>query len=82
MFDCDYDYEDFCFVTSPTKKLLNEDNEPQWVFRRFGSCSYDREYRGRIRGTIELTHFCFCAFAGWGKPCWMLAKANTELYFL
>ena len=63
-YDDDYDFDDFCFVTSPTQKVLNEKDEPHWVFQKFGFPEFDEESRGRrMRGMIRLKHFCFCGFA-------------------
>ena len=64
-YDADYDFDDFCFVTSPTQNVLDEKDEPHWVFRKFGSPEFDEETRGsRMRGMICLKHFCFCGLAG------------------
>lgn len=57
--DCD----EVVFVTSPTKKVLNEDNEAQWNFRTYGS---PRLTIGERNGEIDLKHFCFAALAAIG----------------
>ena len=69
-----YDNKSFCFVTSPTQKTFNEDFEPQWVFRKFGSPDFNEEHDGRIRGSINLKHFCFGGFAGSGKAILIMIK--------
>ncbi len=55
------DCEDVVFVTSPTKKVLNEDDLAQWNFKRFGS---PKLTVGERNGEIDLKHFCLAAFAG------------------
>ena len=61
--DTEEDLDEIKFVTSPTKGVVVEENA-QWNFRVYGAPKFSV---GSNQGEIDLKHFCFAAFAGFGK---------------
>lgn len=57
--ETDEDCNETVFVTSPTKGVMKEENA-QWNLKPYGSPNFKLRSR---HGEIELTHFCFGAFA-------------------